>query len=40
MAPADTKIVSLSGTELKNFMNKPVTQKGTGGEAYTVLMRS
>jgi hypothetical protein len=31
MAPANTKIVGLSGSELKDFMNKPVTQKGTGG---------
>jgi hypothetical protein len=31
MAPTDTKIVGLSGSELEHFMNKPVTQKGTGG---------
>jgi hypothetical protein len=30
MAPADTKIVGISGAELKNFMNKTVTQKGAG----------
>jgi hypothetical protein len=30
MAPANTKIVGLSGAELKDFMNKPVTQKGAG----------
>jgi hypothetical protein len=31
MAPSNTKIVGLSGAELKNFMNEPATQKGTGG---------
>jgi hypothetical protein len=31
MAPASTKIVGLSNAELKDFMNKPVTQKGAGG---------
>jgi hypothetical protein len=28
MAPSGTKIVGLSDTELKNFMNTPVTKKG------------
>jgi hypothetical protein len=32
MAPAGTKIVGLSGAELKNFMDKPVTRKETGGD--------
>ena len=31
MAPANTKIIGLSGAELKNFMDKPVTQKGADG---------
>ena len=31
MAPANTKIVGVSGAELKNFMDKPVPQKGAGG---------
>ena len=31
MAPMGTKIIGLSGAELKNFMDKPVTQKGAGG---------
>ena len=31
MAPANTKIIGLSGAELKNFMDKPVTKKEAGG---------
>jgi hypothetical protein len=31
MAPTSTKIVGFSGSELKDFMNRPLTEKGTGG---------
>ncbi|MDR2742054.1 MAG: hypothetical protein LBB98_07855 [Treponema sp.] len=31
MAPVSTKIVGFSGSELKNFMNMPITKKEAGG---------